>query len=342
MDWTNTKRRDRFVYEMVDPNNLEASRGYLEGVVDATITHGYYTDTRTSGSMNAYAVKDQWVENSLIRIHHFVDEENYHNELCTCFVSEIEEGWSNSTDDFDITLKSMLWKLEDDALTSNLTLPKGSYSKAALQKVFGMCGASYTIAPDTVNHQYTAPVVYEAGTSLLSVCYQICDSMSARMDVNGHGTITINRYIAPSSRTEQGIINEDMIYGRITKMSNFYSMPNRALVVYTNGDKVITGYADLSSTNPMSFGRRGRRVVEVHQESDLNPANSSKASSKAREYLDNNSSITTYEMNTLYIPVSAGDVYNIRFDETDHKCMLQTRDLKIAQTITCSDTWRAV
>lgn len=342
MDWTSTNRIDRFTFELVDPNDLSGCRGWLTGVTKASLTFGYYTDTRVSGTLTAYDIDDEWIENSLIRIHHFVDSENYENELATCFVEDISRVYEHGVYRYDFTLRSTLWRLEDDILTSNLTLAKNSYSKDALKKIFNKCGATYSIASSCANYKYKKAVVYEAGSTLLSDAFGVCDQMNSRLDVNGHGTLTVKPYTAPSKLSAIDDIDDSMIVGSITKTDGFYSVANRALVIYSNGSKTITGYADMASTNQMAYGRRGKRVVDVYNLSDMSPANSTQATKLAKSYLANNVSTTTYSMQTLYYPLNTGEVLNIRFDDTDHKLMLQTRDLTVGTGMACKDVWRAV
>lgn len=342
VDWTNTKRKDRFTYELVDPNNLEATRGYIDGVTSCKITFGYYTDTRISGSLTAYGIRDQWRENSLIRVHHFVDGSDFHEEICTCFVSELGDGWEHNTDSFDMQLKSMLWRLEDDLLTSNLTLAKGSYAKKALQDIFNSCGAAYSIDSDVGNHQYGKATVYEAGKSRLSTAFDLCDTLGARLEVDGHGTIRVRKYVAPSQKPSRGIIDGEMIYGSIDRTDNFATVPNVILVTHKKGDKTIVGRAEVSGASNMAYAKRGRRVVELHEESDMKPETAKRANELAKKYLDNNGSIVTYSMNQLYQPIDTGDVYMLRFSDADHRCMLQTRDLDIGTGMLCNDVWRVV
>lgn len=342
MDWIDTRRKDRFAYELVDPNDLEATRGYLDGVTSANLTFGYYTDTRVSGSLKAYNIGSQWKENSLIRIHHYVDNSDYHRELATCFVSELGDGWQHNTNNYDMQLKSMLWRLEDDLLLSNLTLAKNSYAKKALQDIFNGCGASFVIASNVSNYQYSKAVVYEAGKSKLSTVFDICDTMGARLEVNGHGTILVTKYTAPAQKGSQGVITDDMIVGNIKRTDNFATVPNTVLVTHTKDNKTIVGRADVSGSSNMAYAKRGRRVVELHEESDMSPATVQKATELAKKYLSNNSNIITYSMNMLYSPIDAGDVYDVNFSEINHRLMLQSRDLKIETGMMCSDTWRVV
>lgn len=342
MDWTSTMRIDRFAYEMVDPNDLDGSRGWLTGVTKASLTFGYYTDTRVSGSLTAYDIEDAWIENSLIRIYHYVDDDEYVNELATMFVEDISRVFEHGVYRYDFTLKSMLWRLEDDVLTYNLTLAKNSYSQDALKKLFAECGATYSISDACSNYKYTNAVVYEVGTTILSNTFDVCDQMNARIDVDGHGTLTVKPYTAPSKLSAVDDVDDTMIVGAVTKTDGFYSVANRTLVIYSDGSNTITGYADMDSTNEMAYGRRGKRVVDVYNLSDMTPANSSQATTLAKSYLANNKSTTTYSMQMLYYPLNTGELLNIRFDDDDHKLMLQTRDLTVGTGMMCKDVWRAV
>lgn len=342
MDWTSTDRKDAFLYELIDPFNLGQVRGSLTGVVDGEITYGYYTDTRTSATIKIPQANTGWIENSLVRISHVVSKENYMNRLGTFFVSDITRSYEHGIWVYEFNLASTLSRLEDDVLVNNKTCGKGSFSRDALKDIFRSCGATYTMNDGLFTHKFGSAVVYEAGQNLLTTAYDIADRMGARLEVNGDGTISVEKYVSPSNKTSTMLISGNMIVGEVTKTDKFYSVPNRSIVIFKDNDKQISGYADLGSSSVMSYGRRGKRVVEVQNISEMKPKTQARANELAKANLNKSPNVTTYDMKTLYIPIRTGTVCTLEFGSNRPKCMLQSRNIALRPGMLCSDVWREV
>lgn len=340
MDWKSTRRLDRFEYELVDPNDIDTSRGFLAGVVSCSITLGYYTDTRAQASLEF--VDGEYIENSLIRIHHYVDEWNYHNELGTFFVDEITPSFSNGANAYSVEMSSMLARVSEDYLPNNLAVPTRKSTNELLKELFNNYGVDYSFKTG-IGSTYNEPTVYEVGENVLSVMFEIADKGNCRLEVDGHGIVNVESYVSPSDRSQIDVIDETMLFGEIVETSDFYSVPNRAIVHSKQNDTVVSGFADAPSSSPTARSRRGRRITKVYSVNDLKPFTNSQASAQAKRYLDNIDDVSTeIEVNSIYIPLIPGEVVNLVYAGEEHNAMLKSRELSLEPGMPCRDTFKVV
>lgn len=348
INWEDTTRVDRFSFELVDPFNLDMSRGVLDGVVtdDCSITLGYYTDTRISASIRV--VGGGYVPNSLVRIHHYVDAWGYHNELGTFFV--VGTRASSSSDGADATefdLASMLSRVSDDKLESHFSIAARANSNDVLAELFRRYNVDFRIDPSAVNKRYDSVKLYKRGESVLSVVFDICDNAGNRLDVDGHGIAVVSRYLAAGEREPsfayRADVRNSLIVGEIEESSDFYSTPNRAVVEFVDGDYEVGGVADVAASAATAYGKRGRRVTEFATLDDLEPRSVGQAAARARERLDGLDDVQVeLALRSLYVPLNSGEVALILQGGRERACMLKNRDVSLAPGMECSDTWKVV
>lgn len=345
MDWTDKTRKDRFVYEMVDPFDLDSSRGYLDNVVAGSpqITQGYYTDTRISASLEV--ADHNYVDYSLIRIHHYVDEENYHKELGTFFVAS-RSRTDNQTNKESFEMTSMLDRISDDVLTSNYTIAKNKTAQDVLKDLFNRYSVPYTIQSGSKNKTYTSTTVYEVGSSVLSTVFDISSDAGLRIDLDGHGRVLVSNYIEPKSKTPIFDFNfqNGSIIGEVTKTNNPFDATNRVLVVASQNDSKAMGYADVESSSKISYSRLGRRNTSVNQISNLSPFSNTGATNKAKSLIkDYEQDPAEYTFQGLYFPANVGDTVTIALrDGKQVKAMIKNRDFDLSSGMVCSYTLKEV
>lgn len=344
-DWMDAKRQDRFAFEQVDPNDLDAPRGWLDGVVlrDCGITQGYYTDMRESATV--VAVDPGYIENSLIRIHHYVDAWDYHAELGTFFVESIEPTVSDGHEAVSFSLVSMMARVSDDRLVAHYPIPQGRYALTALRDLAGRYGVDLSIAGNCPDSRYSKTALYEFGESVMTVFFEVADKSGARLGVSGHGAMTAERYVAPSARTPVFEFSDTngTIVGKVKITSDFFSSTNRTGVIAKQGEAEVMGYADLQSSSLMSRSRRGRRVTVTYNDDELSPFTRAAAARVARSYLDEDAGEDReYEFDGVYVPMRDGDAATVVLAGVAHKCMLKTRDVPLSPGMVCSYVFKEV
>ena len=105
MDWRDLTRKDRIIVQQVNPANIDAVMGELEGVElsASSLTAAYYTDTRTSGKLKV--IGEGWRRGSFLRVVHQVPEWNYSRELGTYIVTNDDRARENGAWAYELTLR---------------------------------------------------------------------------------------------------------------------------------------------------------------------------------------------------------------------------------------------
>lgn len=346
MDWFDATRIDRFSYEMIDPFDLDESRGYLENVKNGSgsITVGYYTNTRVSAKLSA--VNHNYIYGSLIRIHHYVDEYDYHNELGTFFVSSRNPNRTNATEE-SFSLTSMLDRIAEDSLPWNYTINVNSTSQAVLSDLFNKFNVTYRFASGCPNYAYRTAKVYEVGENVLSVIFEIVGDSGARLDVDGHGVVTVSKYVAPSTIEPKYEFNpyNGTVSGGISKTSNPFDAVNRVIVEANQDDRKVNGFSDIDNSSPLSYNKLGRRKTETYSVDNLSPFTGSQATVKAQSLLSGyEHDPAEYSFNGLYMAIPSGSTAYISMEEGEEpkKAMMKSCDIPLTQGMVTKYTFKEV
>lgn len=343
MDWLSQNRVDHIDVYMVPPSNLDDSYGLLEGVElsKSSIECGYYSDTRTQGSITVHG--DGWVRGSFLRIVHSVPEWGWQRELGTYLVSDesptrVNGGWVRT-----LTLQSMLYGLGTDLAPRPWVLGQGALRNDAMramlkqaERPFNDGGASDMRFPSTS--------VLESGKSRLEHVYALCGmEPKNRLDVDPHGVVVYPRYVAPSSKSasfELDLLDPRGIVEDGVKLSaDYISMPNRVAVVYRyseqQGDETVQmeigAHAD--SVGAASPSSRGFTVTDFRVLDELYPMTDRKAQSIAESYLAEAREKVEWSLNARYLPLWEGDVVDLVVPDGDYagrrKCLVKEMKLNL-------------
>ena len=342
MDWTNKQRIDRFGYELIDPWDISVSRGWLDGVTSCRITHGYYTDTRVSAKIEFFG--DSYIENSLIRVHHYVDAESYHHELGTFFVDDISGTREHAQDTRTLTLVSLISRMSEDKLVTHYSIPAGKLASDVIAELCAQHGADYRWR-NAKDHRYQGSKLYDYGECPLTVIFDVLEACKDRLEVDGHGRLIVSRYVNPATKTPVATFSESngSIIGAVQVSDDMYSTANRVAVVSKSGDDEIVGHADMPSSSKMSYHRRGRFVTTLDNVTDLQPATALGAQQHAADSIaELNDLSREFQFDTFYSPLTPGDTATLILDGESIHVMLKTREIDVGTGLICSDTWKEV
>lgn len=351
MDWLDKTREDTFFYEMVDPFSLDASRGYLEGVISGSpsLTFGYDTDTRVSGSLEA--IPKNYIDYSLIRIYHEVKEWGYTNELGTFFVSDRNGTYNYKTYKRNFNLSSMLCRVSDDALISNFCIPNGSSAKQMLINLLNTFNVPYTMESNVNDRVYTGAIVYEIGENALSTMLEIASEANLEINVNGHGITTITNSINPTATTTPVFYfadNDGSIDGDITETIDYFGVVNRVIVhsdkTENDNTTTVSGFADRDANSIASYNKLGRRNTAVESITDLEPFTDQNATNQASSLLinDNEDATREFSFDGVYIPNDTGSVISLMIEDQEHICTIKNKTVKLQPGMMTSYTVKEV
>ncbi len=344
MDWLDKTRIDRFTFEMIDPFNLDTSRGYLENVVSnsAKITWGYDTDTRVSGSLEA--ADHNYIYGSLIRMHHYVDEYNFHEELGTFFVSSTSKASQYTTKE-SFNLTSMLDRIAEDCFTKNFVVSANKTALDALRDIFGQYSVAYSISSNCNNKVYTEAVVYEVGENVLSTVFDIADFCNCDIDVNAHGVVEVKPYVSPSTKEPVFEFNDHngTVNGEISKDNDPFGAVNRVIVVSEKDEKTVSGFADVSSSSKIAYSKLGRRNTSVESLNELNPFTDNAATNYAKGQIDQyEQDPSSFSFSGIYTNYQPGQVVTIGANNEYFKAMIKNKSFNLEPGMLTSYTCEEV
>lgn len=334
IDWKEQNRKDKISAVMVDPHNLDSTRGELENLIlsGSSISFSYDSDTRVTAKLRTFG--SNYVPGSWIRIIHSVGDE-YQNELGT-FILQNDPSYTfeNNQMIYEYTLQSVLWGLSNDLTSTHFSIGEGAYSLAVFDKICSVCEKTGQHNPGARNYRYNNSKIYPIGDSFLSFLFDVCDSSNNRLDVDGHGRITIGPYTPPSEISaswEEDSSSEDtlLIADSIEYSSSSENIPGRTIVVYTNGDTEISATATLPASSPYSPEQRGYTIAKTYQVNDLKDPTKSQLSQMARDYLDETKLVNEINPSFLYFPCKCGETINLAIDHIKKKWLFYSIDLDL-------------
>lgn len=330
IDWSDRSIKDEIHVIMVDPHNLDITRGELEHLIlsGCSVSYGYNTDTRVSAKLETLG--SNYIDGSWLRIVH--RRGDYEEELGTFVLqnppSVTEEGGQKK---YEYTLQSVLWALSSDYRKSHFSIGKGAYTLDVFDRLCKINSKSGVHGAGVRNHRYTSSKVFEVGDSYLSFYFDICSTANDRLDVDGHGRITINPYYSPSEITPSWSVDADdprtmLLSGGVSTETSADTVPGRAIVIYTSGDDEIIGSADRPPSSEFSFARRGYMIATKYQVSDMTPATQARAKQLAQQYLNSTDKVITTKCSMLYFPCKCGETMYLTVGGVRKKYLIQSID----------------
>lgn len=322
-DWADTSRTDRLVFEMVNPQDINSSLGELAGVdiQNTQLSCGYYTDTRASGKLRV--IGENWIRGSFIRVVHQVPEWDYSNELGTFIVTGDDRVRENGAWAYDLTLQSVLFGLSTDKIVRPWVIAKGAMMLKAAAQCLTNVNRTYNFT-GAADYRFNGARIMETGTDRLSIMYALAKLANNRIDVDGHGNVTMSRYVPPASKAPVYRIDlqdrRGVAVDGLSGSTDYLQTPNIVGVCYKyntekNGKSVqqeITASARVSAENPHSAAVRGYNVTDFRELSEMSPATAARAQQLANQYLANDSvEHIEWQLSTVYLPIWEGDTVEL-------------------------------
>lgn len=345
-DWHDLTRTDKLTFQMVSPTNVDQTYGTLEGVElsGSSLSAAYYSDTRTSGTLRV--VGGNWRRGSLIRVVHEVPEWSYRNELGTYIVTDDPCTWQHGAWVTELELHSRMFGLSTDRHVKPWTIAKNARALAAMEQSLKAAGCPYRKIGSVKDTTYKSAKVIEAGTTRLSALFTLANAASDRLDVDGHGRVTIKPYVAPQSKAASYRIDladeRGVAMDGVRRTTDWLQLPSMSAVSYryteTKGGKSvqreIIGVAKVSSNLHQAYTQRGYNVVDFRTLSTLSPVTQAHANEIAASDLKGNSrELIQWELDTTYLPIWIGDVVKLVVNSGSYtgarNCLVKSLDLNL-------------
>ena len=345
---------------LVSPTNPDHVYDELLGVdwAGSSISCGYYTNTRTSGSLTF--IGEGWQpRGAFVRIVYEIPEIGYEQELGTYAVVNDPATRSDGQWENTLELQSMLYTMSLDIATSPTQIAKHTSIKTAMKYELEKAGRAF-IFKDPNLIRFSAARIMETGKSRLSRMFEYCSMSNNRLDVDGHGRVTVEPYIKPKYSPVKFVIDlEDPrgnTFDEVTRRTNWLEMPTTAAVSYSYSDQVngetvnkeINAAVEVSATNHAGRTIRGYNIVDFRTINELSPATNQAAQQMAKQILEDNSfEKIEWELKTKYLPIWEGDVIQLKVPDGEptytgtRKCLVKNIDIEFPtmnMTLTLKET----
>lgn len=324
--WLDLSYEPTIRIDMIDPHNINSVKGTLQGLVDVSVTDGYYSDTQISASIKT--VDDNYIGGTWLRI--IYDGE----AMCTLGVSKISstrEAENGVVKTYD--LQSVLWMLATDIAYHIYTIAKRAKGSDVIKSICKLCGKSLIFAPGCGDKTFSDSKAYDRSDSYMSIINDVCSSSSNTATCDPTGAIRIIPYLAPKKKSVTWELNTSDSNGVVLSSSDMNSEDssgsayNRTVVIATNNDATIVAAKDSASPKEISSGYRGWTRTNVHQVSDMQPFNRRRADQLVNQYIPADTSAgRTTECTCTYFPVKSGDIINYTDNGKTQKYLAQTLD----------------
>lgn len=310
VDWSRGDLGHRLTVYQVDPLNLTDVRGELSEVTGGSLDLDYYGDTRQGAQVNAH--DHNWDGSAALRIVHTVYDytgDLFTETLFTGYVTQTDTDGTETT----FTLNSTLHGLETNVTPGRASISKSSKALAVMRSMFTTVSRPFYYAANVRDYLFGSAVVYDAGTSYLSMLYDVCNTSQNRLTVDGNGFAVVEPYTPPSQKTanwsEDTEDPRSMVVGRVTYSDNSLETPERVIVSASDGENTITVTAVAPAGTYTRHSVRGYCVDAFYQVSDLSPFTRAAAQSLANRYLNQGLVIdrkASHQM--MYRPLREGDI----------------------------------
>lgn len=319
VDWRDMARTDEWAVEMVDPNDLSTSRGYLADgtVTDLSLTLAYDTETKATAKVTTLG-DDGYVGGSMLRIWHEVDDWGYREPVFTGYVTGTGAKLGAGVPQMSYELGSALWAMRSDLWPAQFSVASGATAMQGVRSVLDQCSRPYVELAGVLDSRLSATRLWQAGSSRLATLLDLADVAGDYVGVDGMGLVTVGPSMSASSLdTPVWELDTDDPLSVVTSSEVAHDVkpddaPGRVIVTHKDGSTVTVGVADAPATYPTSSARRGYVVAKAVEEKEL-PGGLAQARVLAAQYLAQGQALSDeWSLETTYAPYRGGDVVGLR------------------------------
>lgn len=350
MDWSNTGYSHVVGVNVVHQTNVDNELGSLSGIQlsGMTITENYNSDSRVQAKVTTIVKSGQsdgYIKNARLRIILSIPERGFNKELVTGYVSDIDESSERGYTKRQYTIEGTIWGLLDHKIATPITIGKGTKMVSIWSSLMSSQTKMQYSTSGAQDKAFLNTIVYEPGTLLSTILFELSSGYD-RMDVNGHGVVTLRPYTAPSKRTPTRTIDYNDLKGLaldgLEKNTSDYDSPGRAIVTATisttknnkTTQQVIAGYYDAPASHATSIATRGwlKARSDAYSGTAENPSKSELNDLAKNNWEDAQDNGIQYSGSSVFRDYHAGEVVtlvkptnnNIDAPLESHKVLIQT------------------
>lgn len=334
MDWHARRGSDMLRVLMVSPADLTEVLGELTAAQGSSVSQGYYTDTRCTASVSV-TDWERYVPGAWLRLVHEVRGSDYSRDLFTGFPTEDPSELRGGRSTASVTLRSSIYAMSQHVYPYVLTAGAGATASAVLGRICDADSRPRRFLAGFADAAFTSTRTFDACSTISEMCFDVCDFAGDRMDVDGDGVVTFGRYLAPSERSSELLLDATapdslVVAGSLKRTCDRLSLPNAVAVSWKDGDEEVTAEASLPPSHARSAARTGVTLTDYRELQDMaEPHTVAHAQQLATAYLQADAAESVeWECETLWWEASEGMV--VDFDPGDgdgpRKCLVKNVD----------------
>lgn len=347
VDWRDMEHDWEVVVEVVDPHDADSVVGTLAGVDvgGCSVTEGYYTDTRASATVTTVTPdgEDGYVRWCRLRIVLRVTRWSWERELFCGFVTDMRPIREGGMVRREYSLDSALWGISADAIESKVTCGQGASALSVARKLLSDRQVQYDDL-GAADRSVQRTTVYEPGTMLLNLVYDLLDRTD-RISCDGHGRITLRRYVPPSQLTPTVDIDPDdprtTVVGEVEETDASWDVPGAAIVTATvtrtagsdTTQETVAGSYRAPASDQSSRARRGYlRYEQRDYDGDADDPTQGQLADAAKAVLDGlRSTGRTFDLTVLYMDLRQGDMAWLAYGGERVRCLVQSVETDLGE-----------
>lgn len=355
MDWTKSGIKNSFEYELVDPVNLDISRGFLSGVTTATINEE--DDSELFSKLEIELDGDLPDLTSAIRVWHIaeLDGEIEREELGTFMQDSKSPHFELGRYSGSLTLYSPLIRLKSDLRHGNSAVAKNTLAADKFASVVTGSKGTCFIDSSLKQKRFSDSKVWEAGKSSLEFCALCASVCNAHIEVDTHGRVGLMPNVYTSQKTpcfEIPIGESSITYlGVDIEQGNMY---NKVVASFERNSKKYFAKAEVEDSHPWAFSKLGRWITENLTVKDISEnataaqiqnALNTQVRARLKEITAQN---RVFSCDMLYMPIKTGSVGYFEYQDSQNdkiervRAVCSARQIELDKTMRCSLTFTEV
>ena len=273
MDWTDTGYEYLVEVLVVSQTNVDEIKGVLKGFVyqGATVSENYNSDSRVQAKVSTLVpegTSDGYIDNCRLRIVVTIPSRNWSEEFVTGYVTNISEKSEHGFTRREYTIEGTIWGLINHKVNSPVTVSKGGKLFKLFTSLMALTKMQYSYS-NGQEYTFARTAVYEVGDTISHILFDATSGHN-RLDTNGHGVVELRKYIEPSKREADRVVDFYDVRGLMMHPLDMthtkWEAPGRAIVTATvsvedekgnTTQKVVYGSYDSPASHFSSLATRG-------------------------------------------------------------------------------------
>ena len=230
------------------------------------------------------------------------------------------------------------WRVKDNYTERLMHIDSGTNYILAIEQLLTACGIGLISATPTSATLTEAREDWNIGTSYLDIVNQLLSEINYNpLWFDANGLAVLEPASVPTAANIEHTLDDteiqSLVIPELSKELDIYTAPNVIICICSNADKSGPMVATSENTNPqspLSIARRGRRIAQVYQVSNIASASELQAYADRIRNETTNTGETILAKTGLLPGFGVDDVTAIRFGDLFAVCIERAYSMELA------------